>query len=222
MDKLIRIVAVSDTHGYHRKLEIPDGDVFIHSGDITMEGEFDVVADFADWVRELPHACKVIVPGNHDFCFDIGHTRFDGGAQRLLDLPRTHFLIDAARTIEVRNQKFKLYGSPWVPNLRGWAFWDRNRDRFEYAAPRDIDVLVTHGPPHGIRDAAQFNDAIHYGSKFLSRYINQCFKLKLHIFGHVHEGFGQGQIGEIMFANACTCTREYAPTNPPLILDFEL
>ena len=216
----IRIVAVSDTHGYHRKLDIPDGDIFIHAGDVTMEGELDVAADFAKWVRELPHAHKIIVPGNHDFCYDISSIRYQERAAQLLDLPRTHFLIDAARTLEVREQKIRLYGAPWVANLKGWAFWDRNRDRFE-SAPRDIDLLVTHGPPYGIRDAAQFNDAIHYGSKHLVRYIQRCYGLKLHIFGHVHEGAGQEQVGEITFVNACTCTREYKPTNPPVVLDWQ-
>ena len=215
----IRIVVVSDTHGFHRRLDIPDGDVFIHCGDITVEGEMNVAADFADWVRGLPHACKVITPGNHDFCYDISSSRYNERAARLLDLPRTHFLIDAARTLEVRDQKLRLYAAPWVCNLKGWAFWDRNRDRFE-SAPRDIDLLVTHGPPHGIRDGVEFSDGIHYGSMHLKRYVQRCYGLKLHVFGHVHEGFGQGQIGEIMFVNASTCTRDYAPTNPPLVLNF--
>lgn len=29
-----KIICVSDTHGLHRKLDVPDGDILIHAGDI--------------------------------------------------------------------------------------------------------------------------------------------------------------------------------------------
>jgi predicted phosphodiesterase len=31
----IKIVCISDTHGLHRNLSIPEGDILIHAGDIT-------------------------------------------------------------------------------------------------------------------------------------------------------------------------------------------
>ena len=35
----LRIVCLSDTHGYHDKLEVPDGgDILIHAGDISGRG----------------------------------------------------------------------------------------------------------------------------------------------------------------------------------------
>lgn len=36
--KSLKIVCISDTHGMHRKMKIPEGDVLVHAGDITMKG----------------------------------------------------------------------------------------------------------------------------------------------------------------------------------------
>ena len=35
----MRIVAVADTHLFHDELRVPDGDVFIHAGDLCRGGE---------------------------------------------------------------------------------------------------------------------------------------------------------------------------------------
>lgn len=217
-------MAISDTHGFHRRVEVPEGDVLVHAGDITMNGEVDVIVDFVRWLVELPHAHKIVVPGNHDRCLDISQPKYDGAAPRMFDLESVHYLVDASRTIEVGDQKLKVYGAPWVPNLCGWAFWDRNYDKFEYA-PRDIDLLVTHAPPFGIRDGVAVarllqRPGLHVGSNPLARYVGRCGRLTHHIFGHVHEGYGEEQLGMIRFVNACTCNRSYDPVNPAIVIDI--
>lgn len=68
--KKVRIVCISDTHGMHRRLRIPPGDVLVHAGDITMGGEKAVMLDFDKWLGELPHKHKVVICGNHDLCFE--------------------------------------------------------------------------------------------------------------------------------------------------------
>lgn len=66
----MKIVCISDTHNLHRAMLIPDGDVLIHAGDITVAGDAREVADFNTWLGTLPHKHKVVVAGNHDFCFE--------------------------------------------------------------------------------------------------------------------------------------------------------
>ena len=34
----MKIIAPSDTHGLHQALQIPDGDILIHAGDLTRPG----------------------------------------------------------------------------------------------------------------------------------------------------------------------------------------
>lgn len=51
---MLKIICLSDTHGYHRKIEIPvDADMIIHAGDLTMSGEASQVEDFLEyWIEE--------------------------------------------------------------------------------------------------------------------------------------------------------------------------
>ena len=44
--------------------------------------------------------------------------------------------------------------------------------------------------------------------------------LKAHIFGHIHEGYGNYQRDKTRLINASTCTARYAPTNHPIVLDL--
>lgn len=198
---------------------LPEGDVLVHAGDITPKGELEIVHDFADWLAAQPFRHKLIIAGNHDYCFDISRPAYDGWAWRALEERGIHYLFDSARTLD----GVKFYGSPWCPRLAGWAFFDRERDRFE-DAPRDIDVLVTHAPPHGIHDDA--SDESHFGSRHIVRYVQRCHKLKLHIFGHVHSGYGRSKRGEVTFVNASTCTEPTEtspaqPTNAPIVIDLD-
>src|ERR1700730_9273105 len=59
--------------------------------------------------------------------------------------------------IYLQDQCFELsglrfYGSPWLPDLYGWAFYlDEESRRKKWATiPDRTDVLITHTPPHGI------------------------------------------------------------------------
>jgi hypothetical protein len=64
----LSLVLLSDTHQLHREVDVPDGDIFIHAGDFTMFSEsMEAVVDFNDWLGELPHRYKIVVPGNHEF-----------------------------------------------------------------------------------------------------------------------------------------------------------
>lgn len=211
----------------------------------------ETIYDFAKWIADLPHKHKIFVPGNHDFCFDITHNKFNQTARLVLEERGMHFLLDTRCEIE----GLVWYGSPWVPNLKGWAFYDRGRDYF-VNAPRDIEVLVTHDPPEGVRDGALTQNLSvemlhlvlqrharaewtadqtikliraglkeeHVGSSALARYVKRCPRLELHIFGHVHEGYGvtrprAGEMGHIV-ANAASLTRAYKPLNPPVVIDL--
>ena len=64
----MRIVCISDTHEFHRDVEVPDGDLLIHAGDFTYFSKRpSMLFDFDDWLGSLPHEHKVVVPGNHEF-----------------------------------------------------------------------------------------------------------------------------------------------------------
>lgn len=215
----MRIVCISDTHGLHDSLTIPDGDVLVHAGDFTSNGKANQVHAFADWLHGLPHANKVVIPGNHDFFCEHSpalaraNIERDGGV---------HLLID--ESIEIDGVLF--YGSPWQPRFHDWAFnVDRGaaiRKKWDLI-PNGVQVLVTHGPPQFYLDRT--DRLQHVGCEELASVIAGRLKdLRLSIFGHIHEGYGyyreQLVNGDRLFVNASTCTLKYRPTNPPIVLDL--
>jgi Icc-related predicted phosphoesterase len=215
----MRFVCISDTHSLHRQIVVPDGDVLIHAGDITRDSEIDTVYDFSMWLTELPHRHKVVIPGNHDFCFDVSKDRYDERARPMLEhrRPNIHFLLDSVTEIE----GLRFYGSPWVSNLSGWAFYDRNRNMFENA-PTDSHVLVTHAPPWLVRDREEHRGE-RCGSRFVGMHVARCARLRLHVFGHVHEAAGvdwPSDDGHVI-VNACSLNRRYEPVNAPIIVDIK-
>ena len=62
----MKFVAIADTHGKHKDLTIPSGDMLIHAGDISMKGDEDEIIDFLNWFDEQNFKHKILIAGNHD------------------------------------------------------------------------------------------------------------------------------------------------------------
>ena len=201
------IIAIADTHGKHRRVRVPDGDILVHAGDITSTGRLDTVVDFDDWLGSLPHPDKIVIAGNHDFCFQ----RAPAVARALLK--HATYLEDQTVTV----QGLRIYGSPWQPWFFDWAFNLRRgaeiRAKWDLI-PDDADVLVTHGPPAGHGDRTVGGDDA--GCDDLREALRRV-RPKVHIFGHIHEGYGRTREDGIDFLNASTCDLSYRPVQPPLV-----
>ena len=65
----VRLVMMADTHSYHEDLEVPEGDVLIHAGDLTRLGRVEALAEVAAFLGRQPHPHKIVIAGNHDWCF---------------------------------------------------------------------------------------------------------------------------------------------------------
>jgi predicted phosphohydrolase len=188
---------------------IPDGDVFIHAGDLCRGGRLEELRSAAAWLRALPHRHKVVVAGNHDWCF----LREPRAAVELLG-PGVTYLQDSGEVIE----GLRFWGSPWQPEYNGWAF---NLPRGPALAskwaliPAGTDVLVTHGPPLGIGD--WLGEDGRQGCEELLAAIRRVRPL-LHVFGHIHQDGGFWCEGGTYFANVTTWECERGPT----VLDVDL
>jgi predicted phosphodiesterase len=62
----MRLVATSDTHFDFPPEFVPDGDVFLHCGDLMYTGYPDEWKGRVESLAALPHKLKILVPGNHD------------------------------------------------------------------------------------------------------------------------------------------------------------
>ena len=65
----MRVVAISDTHMLHEHIDVPDGDVLIHAGDMTSRGSLEEVRTVGKWMASLPHEHIIVIAGNHDWAF---------------------------------------------------------------------------------------------------------------------------------------------------------
>ncbi|MGE3807521.1 MAG: metallophosphatase domain-containing protein [Gemmataceae bacterium] len=206
----MRLVAVADTHLFQLDLgEIPAGDVFIHAGDLLRGGSEAELISIVPWLQTLPHRHKIVVAGNHDWCFarDRAHAVATLGEGIV-------YLEDADTTIE----GVRFWGSPWQPEFNNWAF---NLPRGQPLAekwqliPTGIDVLITHGPPSGIGDNSGMEER--GGCRDLRDAVRRVQPL-LHLFGHIHQDGGLWRDEGTCFANVTTWEGVRAPT----VLDLDV
>lgn len=59
----VRVVCISDTHNDDCTGSLPDGDVLIHSGDMTDDGTMEELQTAYSWISALPHRVKIIIAG---------------------------------------------------------------------------------------------------------------------------------------------------------------
>jgi Icc-related predicted phosphoesterase len=189
---MTRLVAVADLHG-HLPLDLPAGDVLVIAGDVCPLADHSVPFQ-ADWLREvfygwmeaLPHPEVVWIAGNHDFVCEDEAWRPQG---------RGAYLFDEGTTAA----GLSFHGTPWVPNLRGWAFYgDDETRRAKAALIPQVDVLISHGPPRGAGDRLAGGGEV--GCRFLAERI-EAAPPRLCLFGHIHEGYGLWERESTVLAN---------------------
>lgn len=218
----VRFVIISDTHST-QPCNIPEGDVLLHSGDLTKLGAASEVKAQLDWLVSLPHHIKILIAGNHDFSLDDSsprkwytskgqalHTRLgyavsssSEAASCLKDAQRRStdegvsmiYLCNQSSTFRVnrsgvRHKEWKVWGSPWTPEFGGWA-WNYTRGdeakEVHKDIPKDVDVLLTHGPPYGLGDLDKIHDGSHVGCEELARKLKQGeMRPAVWACGHIH------------------------------------
>jgi Icc-related predicted phosphoesterase len=189
----MRIVFISDTHGSHEKVKLPSGDVLVHSGDFTNLGRKGEIDSFNDWLGKQSFEHILVSPGNHDLSFE-SHPEV---ANLLTNASAV--LIDAAYEID----GIKFYASPRTPRFGDWAFmYERHLAPWEELLPKDIDVLVTHGPPDQVLDLVPgYGNTRHVGCAPLNEWVKEN-QPTIHAFGHIHESRGTVMNGQTLSINA--------------------
>lgn len=211
-------VAISDTHNLANGVAIPDGDVLLHAGDLSMEGTSPELARAAQWLGALRerYDAVIAIPGNHDF----GAENDPDETRSLFEARGITWLVD--EPAEIGGVRF--YGSPWQPWFYDWAFNFPRDDGGAQARetwariPAETDVLITHGPPSGILDVTWPREQ-HVGCPHLLEAIRARPRIRAHVFGHIHEAYGTLREGETLFVNASTCDRRYEPVQPPIVFE---
>ena len=206
----MKIIFISDTHGQHDFLDLPEGDMIIHAGDVSSRGTRHEIAQFLAWFKKLGYRYKIFIAGNHDFFFELAE--FDDIKVQIPE--NVVYLNDSGVKVEGLN----IWGSPIQPWFNNWAFnRQRGKEIKEYwdKIPQNLDILITHGPPKGILDMTHRGESV--GCEDLYDAILQV-EPKVHVFGHIHEAYGKESRNGVQFINASVLNLQYQLVNLPVTI----
>lgn len=218
----MKIITISDTHNKHNEipkeyLENKDNEIpmIIHAGDISGRGYFQEIVPFLEWYNNLNFNYKILIPGNHDFYFENKPKKEID--ELLSKYPNIIYLQDSGIEIE----GIKLWGSGVTPYFFNWAFNRKGDEICKHwdLIPLDTDILITHGPVHGFLDLTMGGDVT--GCPYLKEAISKMTNLKLHVCGHIHEGYGRVDFpdGQV-FLNASVLNHRYEMQNKPIEIEI--
>jgi hypothetical protein len=209
-----RIVAVSDLHG--QLPPIPPCDLLLLGGDLCPLDDHApeaqrsfLLGPFAEWLETVPAGAIAGVAGNHDLILEDEPSLAIG-------LPWTYLSDSEAELAGMR-----VWGSPFAVTYGDWAFMESDaalEQRFR-SIPSGVDVVLAHGPPHGVLDhALRGADA---GSHALRRAIVRV-RPALGVFGHIHEGHGETTLGHTRCVNVSLVDARYVVRHAPTELALDL
>jgi Icc-related predicted phosphoesterase len=237
------IDCISDLHGFYPELE--GGDLLIVAGDWCANDTAEQFYKFLDWLERQNYNRKIIIAGNHDniaihkptettsplrinyFIDQVKNAIYlcDSGTEvtfyPYLDPPNLDKI-----GVPYKRKTLKVYGSPWTKTFEGMnphcqAFTVDEEELAEKwkLIPDDIDILITHSPAFEILD--ELCEEGKYGGSVALENVIKRIKPRLHIFGHIHESYGQGEIvldypNTIICVNASHVNEHYEPVNKPI------
>jgi predicted phosphodiesterase len=214
----MNIVAMSDMHG-QLPYQVPACDLLLLAGDLTpvtnhglgfQEAWLD--GEFRRWLKQQPARKIIGIAGNHDFIFEQAPESVP------TDLPWM-YLQDAGITWE----GLRIWGTPWQPWFFDWAFnGDPERLKRQWALiDPNTDILVVHGPPRGYGDGVPEKNGIRLcGCPHLLERIKEI-QPRLVVFGHIHEGRGEWQLGKTRLANVTILDEKYQAVHEPFVCSID-
>lgn len=215
------IDCMGDLHGFYPQLD--GGDLLIVAGDLTARDTILEHEIFGRWIGNQNYTKKIFIGGNHD--------------NKLIDFPPYKFNCDNIEYLCDNGTEFeglKIWGSPWTPIFKGvnpsckaFMLKEKELKKKWNKIPNAIDILITHGPPHGKNDEIYNENGklFHTGSTSLSEWLaNANPPPRYHIYGHIHEGFGKKkyfpnvnyQHNTTKSINCSYVNEFYRPVNKPI------
>ena len=157
---------------------------------------------------ELPHRRKVVIPGNHDRAFSQ-----DPRSRAMIT--NAVLLINEGATVCGLN----IWGSPVTCDDDAFGYSKREeRARLYASIHADTHILVTHGPPYGILDREPGSHRREGCTEL--RLAVMRLQPRLHVFGHVHAGYGVMPTKSTLFVNSALLGWTGDIENRPIVLDI--
>jgi Icc-related predicted phosphoesterase len=223
----MKVHCISDTHNKHEEIDLPGGDLLIHSGDIMSSDNPSELLQFLMWLESQLYTTKLFIAGNHDHLLEQNPELIE----KILKLfPSIIYLQDSEVTID----HIKFYGAPWIPtNHLGKAFSYLRTDHTSADShwakiPDDTDVLITHGPAYNkldkiMRPIRKDQTKLNLGCPELGERIKDV-NPQLHICGHIHSSQGILDVSEptTTYINAASLGEDYQYSNKRRYIEWEI
>ena len=237
----MKIGLMSDLHGYLPKFT-EDVDVVCIAGDIfplNIQSRYTesivwFTKYFVPWATKLHCDKVIIIAGNHDFAFqtlgNIGSYEYYNGEYISLSIEDKLDLPEKIVYLQDRMYVYKgvrFYGTPWIPDLKNWAFYKNHDDLVDVFKniPSDCDVLISHtaGTENDMGTSLQIPSLPMYGCKEINdKVINTS--IKLWVCGHIHTGNHKVSTlsnGITKIVNVSLKDEDYRVNFEPLVIDIE-
>jgi Icc-related predicted phosphoesterase len=179
-----RILIISDTHGrlpypaesadarnYAFHSPLPDADVLIHCGDLTMNSRIAEHQNALTLIKSINADLKIVIPGNHDITLDreyyarhpLLHAAGEAYSPSILDeiqemytgpqarAANVHYLVEGTAEFELKNgARLRVYASAYQPEFCDWAFgYPRSMDRYNPRPEQGETATLNPVPDHG-------------------------------------------------------------------------
>lgn len=214
----MKIAATSDLHGFLPNIE--PCDILLIAGDIApIRFDRNITkcvkwfrGDFSKWVECIPANHIVLTPGNHDFA--LWELWKDSRDLNSLWPKKCKAVIDTEITID----GLRIFASPWVSGLPGWAF-NMNEEalalHLEKMLPQECDIVITHAAPKIGSLGKVLQRGRNHGSNFGSAAISSALvlvKTRYAFCGHIHSGdHGEVDNGRAILSNVSLVDERYSP-----------
>lgn len=232
------VYATSDLHG-----ELPDppddADLLLIAGDVCPDFGYHGGLNKDGWAQRdwlCGHFNKWLMSHGKPVCMTWGNHDFVGEKPWLVKdfLASTKGEVWVLRDSCAMIDGIRIWGTPWVPGLPYWAFYAREEALAARASliPPDLDVLMTHGPPHGAGDyipggsekqASKYGNlhGMNVGDSSLNKAI-AIKRPKVTICGHIHEAVGNYAVDDCSVRNVAAVDEVYVLRASPWIQLNEL
>jgi len=209
--KEMKIVCTSDTHDIDYP-ELPDGDILLHAGDVTLSGVTFEVDRFLKWFKKQPHKHKIFVGGNHDRALaDLGFGYFASDREGITFLDNSFTEIEG----------IKIWGSGasrTYGHITAFMHSEEGLGKIYSNIPDSIDILISHTPAYGVLDTEA--DGRPLGSTALAEHIFRV-KPKMVLCGHIHGGYGEKTLDGVHYINASHLDVTYRKYRPAIVYDLD-
>ncbi|KAK4106804.1 hypothetical protein N658DRAFT_491437 [Parathielavia hyrcaniae] len=216
-DITTRCLVLSNTHAdpdWKPNLSSISADVVLHCDDLTEESKISEFRSSIELLKTINAPLKLVIAGNHNFSLDAPLFKrkiaeaatplepdlikkefgdYDEARGLFADADATEagiaFLDEGQHTFALDNGALlTVYASPYTPSPHSeMGFQYKRGEAHDFSVSKDVDVVMTHGPPRGILDMTDSKQRS--GCEHLFAAVARA-RPQMHCFGHIHEGWG--------------------------------